>query len=57
VQITFLGMPLKSLLALAIVFAGWPLFTEQLGHEIYYWLSYIKQTLEIFKVSMPALTS
>lgn len=54
VQITFLGMPLKSLLALAIVYAGWELFTEELAHEIYYWLSYIKQTLQVIKASMPA---
>ena len=29
VQITFLGMPLKSLLALVIVFFGWKLFNEE----------------------------
>ena len=54
VQITFLGMPLKSLLALAVVFLGWQLFTEELGHEIYYWLSYINNTLGLFKASMGA---
>jgi len=53
VQITFLGMPLKSLLALAVVFLGWELFTDELGHEIYYWLSYINNTLKIFKTYMP----
>jgi len=53
VQITFLGMPLKSLLALAIVFFGWQLFTDELGHEIYYWLSYINNTLKTFKAAMP----
>lgn len=52
VQITFLGMGLKSLLALAIVFLGWYLFTDELGHEIYYWLNYINDTLKVFKVSM-----
>lgn len=30
VQITFLGMPLKSLLALVIVFFGWKLFNEEI---------------------------
>jgi len=30
VQITFLGMPLKSLLALTIVFFGWDLFTHEI---------------------------
>ncbi len=53
VQITFLGMPLKSLLALAIVFFGWQLFTDELGHEVYYWLNYINNTLKIFKTYMP----
>lgn len=53
VQITFLGMPLKSLLALTIIFFGWQLFTEELSHEIYYWLSYVNNTLKIFKASMP----
>jgi type III secretion protein SpaR/YscT/HrcT len=53
VQITFLGMPLKSLLALAVVFLGWELFTDELGHEIYYWLSYINNTLKVFKSYMP----
>jgi type III secretion protein T len=36
VQITFLGMPLKSLLALVIIFFGWQLFNEEivrLGHQ------------------------
>lgn len=52
VQITFLGMALKSLLALAIVFLGWQLFTDELGHETYYWLTYINDTLKLFKVSI-----
>ena len=30
VQITFLGMPLKSLLGLTIVFFGWSLFTQEI---------------------------
>lgn len=53
VQITFLGMPLKSLLALAIIYFGWELFTNELGHEIYYWLNYITNTLKIIKATMP----
>ncbi len=35
VQITFLGMPLKSLLALAIIFFGWSLFTQEILSETY----------------------
>lgn len=35
VQITFLGMPLKSLLALVIVFFGWKLFNEEMVSQGY----------------------
>jgi type III secretion protein T len=35
VQITFLGMPLKSLLALTIVFFGWKLFNEEIINQGY----------------------
>lgn len=35
VQITFLGMPLKSLLALFIVFMGWELFNEEILKQTY----------------------
>lgn len=38
VQITFLGMPLKSLLALVVVFFGWQLFNQEI-------LRYIHNTL------------
>lgn len=34
VQITFLGMPLKSLLALVIVFFGWRLFNEEVMIQV-----------------------
>lgn len=43
VQITFLGMPLKSLLGLMIVCFGWKLFNQQLVHETYVWLDYTKK--------------
>lgn len=52
VQITFLGMPLKSLLALMVVFFGWKLFTGQLAIESISWLGYTK---DIFKEMKPAL--
>ncbi len=35
VQITFLGMPLKSLLALVVVFFGWRLFSEEIVNQSY----------------------
>lgn len=41
VQITFLGMPLKSLLAIAIIFFGFQLFISQLVSESYTWINYL----------------
>lgn len=38
VQITFLGMPLKSLLALAVVCFGWKLYEEEVTKMLYEWL-------------------
>ncbi|WP_068470725.1 EscT/YscT/HrcT family type III secretion system export apparatus protein [Candidatus Protochlamydia phocaeensis] len=49
VQITFLGMPLKSLLALAIVFFGWQLFTKQLVDDSYTWLNYLYLLIQQFQ--------
>ena len=56
VQITFLGMPLKSLLALVVICLGWKLFAQELGREVYYWLEQIKQVLLMLKegVSIPS---
>lgn len=45
VQITFLGMPLKSLLALAVVCIGWRLFNEELVRQCYKWLDFMKDML------------
>lgn len=45
VQITFLGMPLKSLLALAVICFGWRLFAEELIHQSYVWLETVKDVL------------
>lgn len=45
VQITFLGMPLKSLLALVVVCFGWRLFNEELIRQCYKWLDNVKQML------------
>ncbi len=49
VQITFLGMPLKSLLALAVVFLGWKLFGEELSKQCYEWLNTTKNLISFFK--------
>jgi len=48
VQITFLGMPLKSLLALAVVCFGWQLFTEELQKQIYAWIVQVKNLITMF---------
>lgn len=47
VQITFLGMPLKSLLALAIIFFGWQLLMQQMVTESYSWMTYLKQFIHL----------
>lgn len=49
VQITFLGMPLKSLLALGVVFFGWKLFEEELAKQCYEWLNITKNVISYFK--------
>ncbi|MBA3721041.1 MAG: flagellar biosynthetic protein FliR [Parachlamydiaceae bacterium] len=49
VQITFLGMPLKSLLALMIVFFGWQLFVNQMVTESYTWISYLYSMVQLFR--------
>jgi type III secretion protein T len=49
VQITFLGMPLKSLLALAVMFIGWRLFTGQMEKEILVWLQSVLEIIKSFR--------
>ncbi|MBA3815078.1 MAG: flagellar biosynthetic protein FliR [Parachlamydiaceae bacterium] len=51
VQITFLGMPLKSLLALTVVCFGWRLFSEELIKQCYKWLEATKQALLLIAIS------
>ncbi len=45
VQITFLGMPLKSLLALVVICFGWKLFNEELVKQCYAWIDTVKKAL------------
>ena len=54
VQITFLGMPLKSLLAILVVFVGWRLFNEQVIKETYKWLTIINETIQQFNTVHPS---
>lgn len=46
VQITFLGMPLKSLLALMVIYIGLKPFVDQLALETYRWLQTISQAID-----------
>lgn len=55
VQITFLGMPLKSLLALAIVTFGWKIFVEQTGIETMSWLQSLNVLIYSFKQPFEAV--
>jgi type III secretion protein T len=57
VQITFLGMPLKSLLGLAVICVGWKLLTTQMARESYSWLNTIVEVLGMFKYNPPAVSS
>jgi type III secretion protein T len=49
VQITFLGLPLKSLLGLTIVCLGWKSFTSQMVYESYAWLKMITNVIQYLK--------
>lgn len=47
VQITFLGMPLKSLLALLIIFIGWRQINEEMVKQGYVWINEILNMLRM----------
>lgn len=49
VQVTFLGLPLKSLLGLTAVTLGWSLFTEQIAKESLSWLQMMTELIYSFK--------
>ncbi len=51
VQITFLGMPLKSLLGLGVVTFGWKLFCEELVRQNFYWIHQIRELLHSFTLT------
>ncbi len=52
VQITFLGMALKSLLGLGIVCLGWYLFLEEVNRDSYRWIYTVREMLNMFKPSI-----
>lgn len=49
VQITFLGMPLKSLLALLVICLGWKLLATEMGRQSFYWLNQVSDMLKMLK--------
>lgn len=51
VQVTFLGMPLKSLLGLFAVTLGWNLFIEEVAKQSLYWVYTINKLVLSFKVT------
>lgn len=48
VQITFLGMPLKSLLALVVVAVGFKLFNEEIAKQAMLWMNTISSMIQMF---------
>ena len=46
VQISFLGMSLKSLLALCVLWLGWVVIMKQFGKEAMLWLVHIRDMVE-----------
>ncbi|CCB85098.1 MULTISPECIES: EscT/YscT/HrcT family type III secretion system export apparatus protein [Parachlamydia] len=53
VQITFLGMPLKSLLGLGVICFGWNLLTTQMVKDSYVWLNSINDVFKLMKTPIP----
>lgn len=49
VQIAFLGLPLKSLLALLVMCIGWKLYNQQTIVEVFLWLDNLKQSVQSFR--------
>lgn len=50
VQITFLGLPLKSLLGLGVLAIGWKTFAQELSRQGFYWIQEIRDLLVLFKL-------
>ena len=50
VQVTFLGLPLKSLLGLTAVTLGWTLFVEQIAKESIAWLEGMTELINSFGI-------
>lgn len=48
VQITFLGMPLKSLLALVVVAVGFRLFNDEIAKQAMIWMNTVASMIQMF---------
>jgi len=53
IQITFLGLPLKSLLALAVITVGWKVFTDQMAEESLSFLVSVKEFIHFLGIGQP----
>ena len=51
VMITFLGMPLKSLLGISVVWLGWYVLIEQIAKQYISWMGVLKQVSIWFGIS------
>lgn len=49
VQITFLGMPLKSLLAILVMCLGWKAYNKQTVVEVYNWLGFLSESIQALR--------
>lgn len=52
VQITFLGMPLKSLFGLAVITFGWQLLTGEFAHQLYRWVNITSDAVKMFQMGV-----
>lgn len=57
VMITFLGMPLKSLLGIAIIAAGWKLLVKQMTVEAMAWVEKMKELVFYLSINIPPASS
>lgn len=55
VQITFLGMPLKSLLALTVVCVGWKAYNKQVVIEVFKWFNILRESMHAFLYGSPPI--
>lgn len=51
VQITFLGMALKSLLGIGIVCIGWNLIVGEMGKTTFYWINQIAEMIKTLAIA------